>query len=82
MERKAKLLQHKRLGGDMPTLDEYLAQRWEALSSETKKTLGLESDSQARMFLVTLWTKQYYEMMIEYSREGGREEYTRGTHGS
>lgn len=45
-------------------LEQYLQQRWDALSTEAKQVLGL-SDPAARVFIQALWTKQYYEALIQ-----------------
>lgn len=45
----------------MPTLEEYLDRRWDALSDEAKKILKLD-DPENATFLIQLWSRRWIQM--------------------
>ena len=45
-------------------LEHYLRDRWNNLSPETKRILDL-NNPEMLIFIKCLWTKQYYEELIE-----------------
>ena len=45
----------------MPTLEEFIDRRWDALSDEAKKVLKLD-DPENATFLIQLWSRRWIQM--------------------
>ena len=51
-------------------LQTYINNRFDQLSDETINILNLKNDDLNRLFLETMWTKQFYDQLIKEKLNG------------